>query len=62
MEDRVGLLLLDRGGQFGPVADVEHAQPRAAFDCPVEVLPPAGREIVDDRHLIAAGEQPVDEV
>ena len=29
---------------------------------PVEVLPASGREVVDDRHLVAAGEQRVDQV
>jgi hypothetical protein len=44
------------------VADVGLDQLGARRQRPVEVLAPPGREVVDDRHLVAAREQRVDQV
>ena len=52
----------DQRRQRRGVADVELDQLGAGRQRPVEVLPPAGREVVDDRHLVAAREQRVDQV
>ena len=62
MEDDLGPLgsgqLLERGA----VADVGLDQLRAGSKRSVEVLPLAGREVIDDDHLVAAREQGVDQI
>jgi hypothetical protein len=62
VEDRLGPLGRDHAAQLGRVADVDHAQPRAALQGTVEVLAAAGREVVDDGDLVTAIEQGVNEV
>ena len=58
----LGLRSARQRGQRGAVADVELDQLGAGRQRPVEVLAAAGREVVDDRHLVAAREQRVDQI
>ena len=62
MEDHLGLRPLDRLRDRLGVAHVEFDQLRPVADRRVEVLAPAGREIVEHRDLVALVHQGVDEV
>jgi hypothetical protein len=51
----------DLGDRTG-VGDARLAQDGASRQRPVEVLAPAGREVVEDGHLVAAGHQRIDQI
>ena len=62
MEDDLGAGAFEDPREGTGVADVLLEQLGAARERAVEVLAPSRREIVDDGHLVAAGEQGVDKV
>ena len=62
MEDRLRTLLGQQSGHGVAVGDARLVEPRAGRERAVEVLAPAGGEVVDDADVVAALEQGVDEV
>jgi dTMP kinase len=62
VEHDLGRHARHRGGDRLGVAHVELDQLRAVREGVGEVLPAAGREVVDDRHVVASGEERVDQV
>ncbi len=62
VEDRLGLAVGGDLAQRPAVADVELEQLSARRQRSLEVDPPPGDEVVDDRHLVAAHEQRVDQI
>ena len=62
MEDAIGPEVAADALDRGEVGDVGGDQPGALGHGVGDVLPAAGREVVDDRHLVAARDQRVDEV
>ncbi len=62
VEDQLGTRLGEDGADRGVVADVDLGQPGAARERAVEVHPTPGREVVEHGHLVATGEQGVDQI
>ena len=62
VEDDLGRRAPDQVAHRLGVADVELDELGAGADRAVEVLAPAGREVVENGHLVAPLEQGVDEV